>query len=500
MATGALAAKEPEVLDCDYLVVGAGATGMSFVDTLLTESKDTTVVLVDKLASPGGHWHHAYPFVKLHQPAGLYGVASEPMGLVVGAREPLDTADLQSKDGLLSYYAKVLEKFVSSGRVRFFGNATYDETNGTLTSDERTYTVRCVKTVRTLSNVAVPSTTPPKFSVASGVNFKPVNDLMDAPADGSYVVLGAGKTGVDALLHLLSRGVQLEKISWVVPRDAWYWLRDRMFVGGNALKMYSTLMKVLVKSPSLAEAYLELERLGFMGRLDSDIMPTVMKDATITSDELILLRTVKNVVRLGRVSAIESAAINLASGELPLASDVWVVDCTASAVGQQAAETVWGGNAISIPTLGPPGFCFSAALVAFIETKFADDAVKNSLLPKEVIPTTFDPSALVHQLYASMKVMNDLMAKCKPAMNFLMNCRLGPNAPCHVHWTKLLWYMLGPGQMMLNMPRLQKKIERGGFKDVPAKVKNAPGSKKKPANQEVHAVPPTHTTGDASRA
>jgi len=38
-------------LDTDYLVVGAG-----------------------------GHWLHAYPFVRLHSPSAYYGVSSLPLG------------------------------------------------------------------------------------------------------------------------------------------------------------------------------------------------------------------------------------------------------------------------------------------------------------------------------------------------------------------------------------------------------------------------------------
>ena len=42
-------------IEADYLVVGAGAMGIAFVDTLLTET-DATVVLVDANHQPGGHW------------------------------------------------------------------------------------------------------------------------------------------------------------------------------------------------------------------------------------------------------------------------------------------------------------------------------------------------------------------------------------------------------------------------------------------------------------
>ena len=53
-------------LSCDYLVVGAGATAMAFVDELINNSR-STVVMVDTRAKPGGHWNDAYDFVRLHQ-------------------------------------------------------------------------------------------------------------------------------------------------------------------------------------------------------------------------------------------------------------------------------------------------------------------------------------------------------------------------------------------------------------------------------------------------
>lgn len=54
-----------ERFEADYLVVGAGAMGLAFTDTLVAES-DATVVVVDRNDQPGGHWTMAYPFVRLH--------------------------------------------------------------------------------------------------------------------------------------------------------------------------------------------------------------------------------------------------------------------------------------------------------------------------------------------------------------------------------------------------------------------------------------------------
>ena len=68
-------------LETDYLVVGAGAMGMAFVDELIncsagTGHDKTKVIIIDRRPKPGGHWFDAYDFVTLHQPAAFYGVNS----------------------------------------------------------------------------------------------------------------------------------------------------------------------------------------------------------------------------------------------------------------------------------------------------------------------------------------------------------------------------------------------------------------------------------------
>ena len=99
-------------LSCDYLVVGAGAMGLAFADEILCSSSDTSVILVDRRAKPGGHWNDAYDFVKLHQPAAFYGVNSEILGS--------GGEDLSSKYEILAYFEKVVKKHEETGRLRFY--------------------------------------------------------------------------------------------------------------------------------------------------------------------------------------------------------------------------------------------------------------------------------------------------------------------------------------------------------------------------------------------
>ena len=42
-------------METDYLVVGAGASGLAFADTLVAEA-DVDVTLIDHRTAPGGHW------------------------------------------------------------------------------------------------------------------------------------------------------------------------------------------------------------------------------------------------------------------------------------------------------------------------------------------------------------------------------------------------------------------------------------------------------------
>eukprot|EP01031_Cornospumella_fuschlensis_P051569 gene51569-63055_t len=62
-----------KMVDVDYLVIGAGASGMAFTDALIDHA-DVRVALVDRREAVGGHWRGAYPFVRLHQASSFYGV------------------------------------------------------------------------------------------------------------------------------------------------------------------------------------------------------------------------------------------------------------------------------------------------------------------------------------------------------------------------------------------------------------------------------------------
>ena len=117
----------PTNIDTDYLVIGAGAMGMAFVDTLCTET-DAHITLVDRYGQPGGHWTTAYPFVRLHQPSTFYGVNSRDLGVehidVTGWNSGLN--ELASAAEVCAYFDQVMQQqLVASGRVDYFPMCDY---------------------------------------------------------------------------------------------------------------------------------------------------------------------------------------------------------------------------------------------------------------------------------------------------------------------------------------------------------------------------------------
>ena len=249
---------KPQTLKADYLIIGCGAIGMAFADVILSEC-DASIVMVDRHAAPGGHWNDAYPFVRLHQASARYGVNSRQLGngkkAMVGLNQGLD--ELASGHEILSYFDQVMhEQFLPSGRFQYFPMCNYTG-NGQFTSLVSGHEYRVTARERivdtTLTNLVVPSTQAPQFSLAPGIRCAPLNDLPTlARPLGGYVVVGAGKTGVDACLWLLANGVAPEAIRWIMPRDAWFTNRANMQSGDDCIE--STLLDPANQVEAMAQA------------------------------------------------------------------------------------------------------------------------------------------------------------------------------------------------------------------------------------------------------
>src|SRR5215468_9287425 len=106
----------------DYLIIGSGAVGLAFADTLLAET-GADITIVDCHGKPGGHWNDAYSFVTLHQPSAFYGVNSLPLGTGRKDSAGINAGlyELASGPEVSAYFDMVVQQqLLPSQRVRYF--------------------------------------------------------------------------------------------------------------------------------------------------------------------------------------------------------------------------------------------------------------------------------------------------------------------------------------------------------------------------------------------
>jgi hypothetical protein len=383
------------VLDADYLVVGAGASGMAFTDAL-TSDADVDVVMVDRKHGVGGHWLDAYPFVRLHQASAFYGVASTLLG---GGRVQQDgpEAGLHERataPEICGYYARVLrERMLGSGHVSFYPNCDYvgDREFVSRLSGQR-YEVRVRRRVVDARYLApqIPAETPAPFGIADGAHVVAVNDLVKLDrAPSEYVIVGSGKTATDACIWLLGNGVDPNAICWVRPREPWMLNRavvqpdPAVFIG-----MAADTLQAATEAASPDDMFDRLEDAGVMLRIDRSMTPTMAKTPTLAQWELDRLRTIEHVVRLGHLQRVEPTRLVLDQGEVTIAKDAVVVHCAASGLQYRPLVPIWGEEAITLQPIRSGFPCFGAALAGYVEAILDGDEEKNRLCPPSPLPNT----------------------------------------------------------------------------------------------------------------
>ena len=379
----------PSSINVDYLIAGSGAMGLAFADVLINET-NATVALVDRHDRPGGHWNDAYPFVRLHQPSAFYGVSSRRLGNNAKDKSGWNKGlfELASGSEVCTYFDQVMQrKLLPTGRVQYFPMSEYlgDNRFRSLVTGATTSVEVNKKTVdATYMNVQVPSVRGPLYSVDREAQCVALNDLPNtpAPSDG-YVVIGAGKTGIDACLWLLRHGVAPGRIQWVMPRDSWYLNRENIQPGIEFLD--ATIggqvrgLEAVTEAHSIKELFDLLNASGQLLRLSEDHRPTMYRCATVTEAELEVLRTIDNVVRKGRVKAITEDKIILEDGSMVTNKNTLHVDCSADGLAHRPATPVFNGDQITLQSVRTCQQVFSAALIGHIEHAYTSDEEKNAL-------------------------------------------------------------------------------------------------------------------------
>ncbi|HEX4009815.1 MAG TPA: FAD/NAD(P)-binding protein [Solirubrobacteraceae bacterium] len=388
------------LVDTDYLVVGAGASGLAFADGLVAEA-DVEVTLIDRRRSPGGHWLDSYPFVRLHTPSAYYGVNSLALGgdRIDQSGENAGYYERATGQEVCAYFADVAVRLRQTGRVRVLDRHDHlgAGSNGERVRDLSTGEVLDVVVRRKIVDAryleaSIPATHVAPFDVASGARVVPVNDLPVAARSASfYVVLGSGKTAADACIWLLCNGVEPDRIRWVRPRDAWFYDRARFqplqqvgaIMEGNSLDAEAGAQAVNVD-----DLFERLEASGRLVRIDRAWPATMFRGTMLSTRELEALRQITDVVRLGRVRRIEPGRVVLERGESQTGSDVLHVDCTALGLNNAPARPIFQPGRIVLQQVRHLSPSFNAGLVGFVEAHRDDDEDKNRLCPPNPYPTS----------------------------------------------------------------------------------------------------------------
>ena len=362
-------------IETDYLIIGAGAMGMAFADVIFDECPDAQITLVDRRAQPGGHWNDAYSFVALHQPAAGYGVNS--------ARLERGGTDLSSRAEILSYYERVMKKFLASDRVCFLPMSEYrgeGQVVSILNEDHITEIEARSRIVDgTYMKVEVPSTHAPKYEVGRDVTFIPLNGLVHIKQTWQkYVVIGAGKTGIDAVLFLLAKGVAADQIQWIMSNDMWMWNRDRIQPRDVGFE-FMRHADAVVYTESLDDAFLRLEHLGSLFRMDQNVMPSKWRCATVDKAEFRALLSVKDIVRMGRVESLSRAEIKLEGGTLAGSGAHLYIDCSANGLAARGPKPLFSGHHITLQSIMMCQQVFSAAVIGHLETMKISDDERNAM-------------------------------------------------------------------------------------------------------------------------
>lgn len=431
-------------IETDYLIIGTGAVGLAFADTLIDEDPDCHITFVDKHAKPGGHWNDAYGFVALHQPSASYGVNSQEF-----ASEQIDSHgpnkglhSLASGTEVLAYFEKVMSmRLLPTGRVAYHPLREYRGKTNTgearvvsiLSGEESCIRVRRKTVDATFYQTSVPSTHRRNFTADDSVAVIPPGELPHLWRNPDrlpehYVVLGAGKTAMDAVIWMIQSGVDPDKISWVRPRESWLFNREHVQPGEEFFEAVMDLQIAMLEAAEHAADSAELMRIlgeqDYYLRIDPDVEPQMFHYAIISRGEIEILRKVRNIIRNGHVTDITPGLLHFEDSQFPVPGNSLFIDCTASAVPfavRNEQGPIFQGDTIVLQPLLVPLVVLSAAISAFLEANLADDEARNAMAAPA--PLTDSPATFA---YAQMiNMMNrGLWSQHPDIMGFLARSRL----------------------------------------------------------------------------
>ena len=205
----AVTPRDVAVESCEVCIVGAGVAGLNalFVASQYL-SRDQKVILVDRRERVGGMWVDTYPYVRLHQPHGMFTAGNIEWTL------GQDRSYLATKGEVLDHFEHCLKVIKQRVRVdEFFGWAieSHDETDGIVritcrSSDGRRVVVeakRLIKAYGFQSRPTSPSRSPASASCRCLLT-SATCDGRNADQRAPVWIIGGGKTAMDTAHALIT--------------------------------------------------------------------------------------------------------------------------------------------------------------------------------------------------------------------------------------------------------------------------------------------------------
>ena len=334
-------------IEADYLVVGAGAMGLAFIDTLVSET-DATVVVVDRNDQPGGHWTTAYPFVRLHQPSAYYGVNSRGLGSDTIDHDGLNAGyyELASGAEVCAYFDAVMRQhLLPTGRVTYLPMSEYlgDGRVRTLGGEDIEVTARRVVTSHV--EIIVPSMRRAVLRRRSRCRVRAAQRAAAHPRrPGSLRDRRRGQDRDGRLPVAAASRHRAPRLTWIKPRDSWILDRAAIQPGRQFAKRtladFSGQLAAVHEAESLPDLFDRLEAKGCLLRIDASVDPTMYRCAILSQAELeAAAARSRTWCGWDMSQSIEPGRVTLEGGTLDIDGSALYIDCTADGFGNEEADS-----------------------------------------------------------------------------------------------------------------------------------------------------------------
>ena len=204
-----------------------------------------------------------------------------------------------------------------------------------------------------------------------------------------FVLVGAGKTAIDAALFLLKNEVDPEQIRWIMPRDSWILDRAHIQPTFESLgKLFANQIIPGSEAKDIDDFFENISNAGGLLRIDDNVKPTMYRCSTVTQAELKQLKRINNIVRKGRVKTIRENEIVLEKGSITTTLNTLHIDCAGDGLAKRPPTPIFQNRQITLQSVRTCQQVFSAALLGYVEANYQDDEKKNELCKPVPHPNT----------------------------------------------------------------------------------------------------------------